>query len=113
MADLLSQYNSQKYDSGLLLSPPHSFVLCSTFHRLPIVLLFLLTSHTPDIKISLNTHLTQQHKIFRIFKHTEMFKILETDAQTCSLKRHFQKIQRKTLVVDSFLSPSKAVGELN
>ena len=42
-----------------------------------------------------------------------MFKILETDAQTCSLKRHFQKIQRKTLVVDSFLSPSKAVGELN
>ena len=42
-----------------------------------------------------------------------MFKILETDAQTCSLKRHFQKIQRKTPVVDSFLSPSKAVGELN
>ena len=68
---------------------------------------------TLQITISLNTHLTQQHKIFRIFKHTEMFKILETDAQTCSLKRHFQKIQRKTLVVDSFLSPSKAVGELN
>ena len=80
--------------------------------RLPIVLLFLLTFHTPDI-ISLNTHLTQQHKIFWTFKHTEMLKILEIDAQRCSLKRHFQKIQRKTPVVESFLSPSKVVGELN
>ena len=72
MADLLSQYNSQKYDSGLLLSPPHSFVLGSIFHRLPIVLLLLLTSHTADITISLNTHLTRQRKIFRVFKHTKI-----------------------------------------
>ena len=79
---------------------------------MPIVLLFLLTSHTPDITISLNKHLTQQHKIFRIFKHSEMLKILETHAQRCSLKRHFQKIQRKTSMVESFLIPSKVVDEL-
>ena len=87
--------------------------ILSIFHRLPIVVLFLLTSHTPDITMYLNTHLIHQHKTFRIFKHTEMLKILETDAQRCSLKRHFQKIQRKTPVVESFLSPSKVVGELN
>ena len=41
----------QKHDSqthGRLLRPPSFFVLCSFFHRLPIVLLFLLTSRTQE-----------------------------------------------------------------